>query len=363
MLVYWLLLGFFVLGALTERSPGMSILGPRPMMGGAPNVSSRISYPPMLIVGALLTVIVIGFRYRVGADWDSYTDMFLAVRRLSFETAVSHGDPAYQTINWMVGTNGYRIWLVNLVSAAIFCWGLLRFCATQPRPWLAFAVAVPYLVIVVAMGYTRQAVALGVLMAGLANQVKGASAMNFAIYVGVAALFHSTAIVLFPIIAWSARGNALVNIALTVSIGITFYQYFLGDTMDRLVTNYIETSYSSQGALIRVSMNLVAAICFFVIGKKLDFTEHEYKIWRNLSVVACLMLVLLFVLSSSTAVDRVSLYLIPLQLAVLARLPKMTDKSSGTVIGVIVYSILVQFVWLNFGQWSRFWVPYHFFPL
>jgi hypothetical protein len=214
------------------------------------------------------------------------------------------------------------------------------------------------------MGYTRQAVALGILMAGLARQVKGGSAINFAFYIAAAALFHSTVIVMFPVVAWSARGNRFVNAAIALSVGIMFYRMFLGDTMDRLIANYLDTAYSSQGALVRVSMNMLAATCFLLVGKRLGFSEQEYRMWRNFSFAAAVMMVLLAVLPSSTAVDRISLYLLPLQLAVLARLPALSGRNSSmTVIAVLAYAIAVQFVWLNYAQFSDGWVPYRLFSI
>jgi|GEM_PF-5594608 len=67
-------------------------------------------------------------------------------------------------------------------------------------------------------------------------------------------------------------------------------------------------------------------------------------------------------LPSSTVVDRLALYILPLQLGILSRLP-------GTVIGpalgwgvVVVYSFLVQFVWLNYAAHANYWVPYQFYP-
>jgi hypothetical protein len=365
-LAYWLLLAFFAVGALVERP---RIGPPQPAgyaaAGGQPGPRrDRIIYSPMLVFGALVTVAMIGLRYKVGGDWDSYIRIFFNVKRLSFATAMERGDPGYQAINWAVAQFGYKVWVVNLICGAIFGVGLLRFCASQARPWLAFAIAIPYLVIVVAMGYTRQAVALGILMAGLARQARGASAINFAFYVAAAALFHSTAIVMFPLVAWSARGNRFVNAAIAISVGIMFYRMFLGDTMDRLITNYLDTAYSSQGALIRVSMNMLAAACFLFVGKRLGFSEHEYRIWRNFSLAAAVMMVLLAVLPSSTAVDRISLYLLPLQLAVIGRLPALNRRNSATtVMAVLAYVIAVQFVWLNYAQFSEHWVPYRLFPM
>jgi len=359
-LIYWLLLIFFMIGALVE--------GPRvePVRSGADGIQKATprtkTYPPLLVVGAVIVVILIGLRYKVGGDWDSYVDIFHEAKATTFTRALELGDPGYQTINWFVVQQGIGIWLVNLVCAVIFGWGLLRFCAAQPRPWLAFAIAVPYLVIVVAMGYTRQAVALGILMAGLARQTQGASILSFAFYVAAAALFHSTAVIVFPIVAWSSRGSPVINIALIISIGFMFYRMFLGQTMDRLITNYIETEYSSQGALIRVSMNMVAAVCFVGLRNRLGFSEHEYKMWRNFSLAAFLMMLLIAFVPSSTAIDRISLYLMPLQIAVISRVPLVGKNNTLTAIGVMTYLFLVQFVWLNYAQFASYWVPYRFFP-
>ena len=175
MFAYWMLLTFFAVGALLERPrTGLPQAAGYVPAGGQPNSGTgRIIYSPMLVFGALVIIAMIGLRYKVGGDWDNYIRIFFNTTRLSFATAMERGDPGYQAINWAVAHFGYKIWVVNLICGAIFGFGLLRFCATQPRPWLAFAIAIPYLVIVVAMGYTRQAVALGILMAGLAQAGEG----------------------------------------------------------------------------------------------------------------------------------------------------------------------------------------------
>ena len=72
---------------------------------------------------------------------------------------------------------------------------------------------------------------------------------------------------------------------------------------------------------------------------------------------------LLLASPSSTAVDRSSLYLIPLQLFVLSRVPlAFSNKPTPSVflkIAVILYSMVVQFIWLNYADNARDWVPYH----
>jgi hypothetical protein len=75
-----------------------------------------------------------------------------------------------------------------------------------------------------------------------------------------------------------------------------------------------------------------------------------------------LLLVLLLVLPSSTAVDRLALYVMPLQVAVLSRFPLAFGRRMGTFI-VVLYSLAIEFVWLNFATHARFWIPYQVYPL
>ena len=345
MLIYWLLFAFFAAGALVAQ--------PRPFQIRQVGLFYAIA--------AVILVVLIGLRYEVGADWNSYEFMYSRAGRRELFEAMAIGDSGYQAVNWLSYQAGAGIWLVNLVCAAIFVWGLFRFCATQPLPWVAVLVAVPYTAIVVAMGYTRQAVALGIILAGLAAFLRGGSPLRLAMYVIVASLFHRTAVIVFPLVALASERNRFANVLVVAATSLLLYDFFLGDAMDDFIANYIERRYSSQGAAIRIVMNMVAAAVFWFAGRQLHFTEIERRLWRNFSIATVVLLVLLILLPSSTAVDRMSIYVIPLQIAVLGRLPvAFTTKLPGIAL-VGTYMFLVQFVWLNFASHSRYWVPYQFF--
>lgn len=346
MIVYWALLAFFSAGAL---------------LGTRADQRSVRSIGPLFVLGLIAMVILIGLRWEVGADWRAYDYMFDRAARLNFWEAIAIGDPGYQIVNWVAAQAGGDVWLVNLLCAAIFTWGLARFCSVQPDPWTAMAVAVPYLVIVVAMGYSRQAVALGVLAAGIASFLRGTSVLKFAVYVFVAALFHRTAVVAFPLVALAAQRNRFINLLVAIAASVLLYDLFLGESMDEFVSRYIRTAYASQGAAIRVAMNLLVAGVFWMAAGRLGFQGDERKLWRNFSLAAVLMLALLLALPSSTAVDRMSLYILPLQVAVLGRLPTAFGGRGGTV-AALGYSFLILFVWLNFAQHARYWIPYQFVP-
>jgi hypothetical protein len=99
---------------------------------------------------------------------------------------------------------------------------------------------------------------------------------------------------------------------------------------------------------------------------KFKLSNEESSFWKWMSWGAILFIPLLIVSPSSTAVDRVALYWIPLQLFVLSRLPialgKMNSKNTIYVYMVIVYSGLVHFVWLMYADTSSSWLPYKFYP-
>ena len=225
--------------------------------------------------------------------------------------------------------------------------------------------SIPYLVIVVAMGYSRQGVAIGIIMAGLAV-LDRTTIVRFAFYIFFAAAFHKSAIVVLPLVALSAVRHRLVMIGLLAMLAILLYYFFVQASFDRMVVNYVEAEYSSQGAGIRVAMNLLPAAIFLFYAKRFGFPEQQEKLWRNFSIAAFVSLLLLFYLESSTAVDRLALYLIPLQLVVLSGVPTAfgnKGRPNGQYVAlVIAYSAMIQFVWLNYAAHAGDWLPYTFFP-
>lgn len=347
MLLYWLLFAVFATGAVLSTS-------------GDPFRARKPS--PLILLAGLLIVALVGLRFRVGADWESYEFMFSYARYAEWGRVVTFGDPGYQTLNWLVQHADFDIWVVNFVCAIVFTWGLLRLARTQPLPWLAVVVAIPYLVIVVAMGYSRQAVAIGIIMAGLAALARGASLVRFAIYVAVAALFHKTAVVVLPLLVFSSERNRFVNALAAIAGFVLLYDVFLADDVDKLVKNYIEAEYSSQGAAIRVAMSLVPALVMLLRGGRLGLSAAEVRIWRAFAWTSIGLMVLLVLSPSSTAVDRIALYMLPLQLVVLPRTVVLFKSPQMGRVVVIAYAAAIQFTWLNFATHAKYWVPYHAFP-
>lgn len=350
MLPYWFL--FLV--------PAFAALGERP----APQPGARKK--PGLALATLVIAIIVGLRYQVGADWYTYVGYLFRAQILPLVELLELKDPGYNLINWLAAKAGSDIWLVNLTCAMIFAIGLVAFARLQPRPWLAILTAIPYLVIVVAMGYTRQSLAIGFAFLGFVALIRDRSNVKFVFWIALAAACHRSAVILVPIAALAADRGRLWTAAWVGASAITLYFVFLESDVDSLVSIYIEAEYESQGAAIRVAMNAVPAAVFLATRRHFGLPKMELNLWTNISLLALASIVALVVSPSSTAVDRVALYLIPLQIFVLSRVPDIFGSRKGGdtifVLGVLAYSATVQFVWMNFGSHADAWLPYQFYP-
>ncbi|TFI59906.1 EpsG family protein [Sphingomonas parva] len=309
---------------------------------------------------------MVGLRYEVGGDWFNYEDIYLNVSYKRFSEALIDSDPAFSVLNWVSHWLGFDIWFVNLTCAALFVWGLVRFARRQSNPWLSILIAVPYLIIVVGMGYTRQAVAIGFILAGL-SVVDRASLLRFSFYIIAAATFHKSAIVVLPIVGLAATRQRIVIVPMLAATAALVYYLFVSASVDALMQNYVEAELSSQGAAIRVGMNLPPALVYLLLQRRFGLDDQQRKLWRNFSIASIGALVILMFTDATTAVDRLSLYLIPLQMFVLSRLPDVLGgngrRNSQVAVGIIGYSALIQYVWLNFAAHSEYWLPYQVYPI
>lgn len=311
-------------------------------------------------------VLIIGLRHEVGGDWGTYLEMLDSYAGSTLDLE-EHGfqDPAFILLNQLAVKTGLGIYLLNLLSAFLFCWGLIVFCRAQPRSWLALAVAVPYLITVVAMGYTRQGVAIGIAMVAMTALGQG-SIFRFVLWIALAATFHKSAIILLPM---AVLANSKRRIFTLLWVGITsviLFALMVQEALSFLMGGYIEGAMQSSGAGIRIGMNALPAALFLLFRERFQLSVEQRSFWTWMAWSALLLVVLLTVSPSSTAVDRLALYWIPLQLFVFSRLPdalgRYGSKNLLLVMAVVAYSAVVHFVWLFYADTAFAWLPYQFYP-
>lgn len=310
---------------------------------------------------AFVTAMLIGLRYEIGADWYAYAANYDTIQFLNLSDALKTFDIGYAFLVYVSGRIGGGILLVNIVCALIMTWGMLRFCRHQQNPALSFVVAIPYLMIVVGMGYTRQGVAIGILLAGLA-EANDRSILKLIGYILVASLFHRTALLVMPLVMAPVLRR---NLLYTILAGIGFLVLavlLLRDSSDQLIATYVTQDYESSGAAIRVAMNIVPAILALTLRKKFRMTAYQRDMWAVFALASIALLPLALTASFTTAIDRFALFLIPLQLAILPQLPYIFGSrkalNAQLLLAVCGYSVAVQLVWLVFAKHAEYWLPY-----
>jgi len=316
----------------------------------------------------LLLTFIIGLRVEVGGDWFAYIRMFNMVVSLDHSQSfgsfpILAGDPGFLLINWLSHRLELGIYGVNFICGFIFSTGLILFCRSLPRPFLALAVAVPYMIIVVGMGYTRQALALGLVMIALVA-ISRDKKFLFLFWVLCAVPFHKSAIIMIPIAALATSKNRVQSIFLTAIIISIAYFNFLADPFEELYRNYIlAQDAQSQGALIRVLMNIMPSLIYLIWPHRFKLQDTEHGVWKIMAYISIGLLLMLIIFPDiSTAIDRVALYMLPIQLVIFSHLPEIfgNTKAISKIITFLIlfYYSIVLFIWLNFAIHAGGWLPY-----
>ncbi len=116
---------------------------------------------------------------------------------------------------------------------------------------------------------------------------------------------------------------------------------------------------ATDGALVRLLMNAIPAIIFLVLSKRFNMSSAERSFWKYVSFISIFMVGLLLTTDFSTALDRMALYFIPLQLVVFSHLPNvLAGNGRAWNILIISYYALILTVWLNFAKHAKYWLPY-----
>jgi len=337
---YWLMFALLALPALAASG------------------QSRPKWNPPLFGVLFIFTLLVGYRFQVGGDWPNYLRHFAMYRYLDFAEVIQQSDPGYALLNWWAVRNGYEIFFVNLVCGTIFMTGVVAFARRQPYPWIALAVAFPYLILVLGMGYTRQAVSVGLILLSLIALERRAF-VRYVLFIALATLFHRSALIMIPLGFMLFTKGWFTRSLLILIVAYVLWDGLVAEEVDEMWQTYVEGQMVSQGAQIRVLMNLVPSIILLAYFKDWRRTFPDYWFWFWIAVGSLLAVGL--VAFASTAVDRIALYFLPIQLVVFARLPYiLRDKLNPRLLraGIVAGYALVLYVWLNYADHAYAWVPY-----
>jgi hypothetical protein len=311
--------------------------------------------------------LVIGFRIEIGCDWDGYLQLYnnfrthgnfgdLIIADSTWFT-LFNWDPGFIGITWISAKLGFGVYGINIACGALIVFGLSAFCRKMPLPWLAWLIATPYFLTVVSMGYSRQATAVGLVFWSLSYLIDNRQS-KFIVMVLLAALLHKTAIFLLPIgiLRWLVqKPRFLLPGSILFFLAIMWVAPYLASYL-------VKSPYYSGGAPVRVLMNGLPAILLILLRKQWQGPKFDYSnIWFLIALASIASIFLVWF--ASTAVDRIGIYLLPIQVYVWSNLPSLSivkDRGlSRTVTALIVLLYgSTHFVLLNFAYHQVCWVPY-----
>ena len=175
----------------------------------------------------------------------------------------------------------------------------------------------------------------------------------------LAGLLHKTAFIFAALVLFQPGSSKLKGV---LGIGLLFWLIgvsYLLEQADTFLLHYVVQTMESGGGQIRVLMNLLTALIFFAYWKKWGQMFEDRWLWGFFAILAIACVPTVSV--ASTAVDRMALYLIPLQLVVWARFPVFVQGSISRKFAFIMiagYYATVQFTYLNYGTFVAAWQSY-----
>ena len=239
------------------------------------------------------------------------------------------------------------LWIDLFVCSCIFC----RY---QPRPWLALFLH-SHVDYGGSDGIFKAGVAIGLEMVALLALQNG-RLFQFLIWI-FCFILPCTCARAFDFDnnhIWLCRSGFLQLLWLCL------WNLFCSDSLSVICEAILMLSTNLK-AWVRVVLSLIPALVFLVNRRNFQLGINERRTWTLLSLMSVASFILLIAGVSSTAVDRMALYLIPLQLFVGSRIPDIRPLGveSGTWnLILILLSFFVLSIWLLFAANAYAWTPY-----
>lgn len=310
----------------------------------------------LLCVG-LLYIIFIGLRDEVGMDWSNYIRIYDYVNNSSLEDSFDRTEPSYALLNRLSMQLGTDIYASNFVIAILFVSGLIRFARKMPNPWLALISVTPYLVIAIGMSAERQSAAIGLIFHLMASWKEGL--FKKITLASIATSFHYSAIVTVIFVVQSIKMPSWFRYAILIAGAIISYP-ILNSTEAYSNYNkvYIEEDLISSGAVMHALLNAIPAAIYLILIKKWNKTFGKSELMITLSILSILSVFGVFI--SSTGVDRLALYLSPIQMLVYSSLPYLFEQKNQTVLYFLIIAnhCIILYWWLNYANNSYAFIPY-----
>ena len=331
----------------------------------APKTSLK---PLLLIFVSLYIGIFVGLRENVGGDWVNYLELLELADQPSISSVPLIRDPSYLVLSWISVRLGLGIYGVNLVCALLFSISLLIFCSRLPRPFIALTLSLPYSLYVLAMGYTRQSVAVSLIYLLITFQSQLSIQSSF-ILLTLATSFQQTTLVCFSWLLPQLQYNQSTKIAnlfyllIFSALILALYFLFLNNRISIFFDNYLgQEVMNSSGAVYRVILLSLPSILFLTHSNRLHLNPREKSLMTSICLYTLICLLSFAFIPSSTVIDRLALYALPILPYVGSHLPELKPYNlSPSACNLLCVGLAIAsfFAWILFSpNAASSWLPY-----
>jgi len=214
--------------------------------------------------------------------------------------------------------------------------------------------------VVIGMSAARQAAAIGLVFHLIAAWVQGAGLIKKVFYAVLAMSFHYSAVLALLFVVQSIKMPTFFRLAiLGTGAAVSLPILMATERFEYYEKTYLTQNIVSSGALMHVALNAIPAVIYFFHYRKF---KGMFAFNEMVFVFAVLSIVSLFGVSiSSTGVDRLALYLSPIQMMVYSTLPLLyiNKSTQNTVYLFIIFvQVMIMVVWFNFASHSHGYLPY-----
>ncbi|MBU3589082.1 EpsG family protein [Polynucleobacter sp. 80A-SIGWE] len=309
-------------------------------------------------------LILIGSRYETGPDWATYESIY----ETSCQTPMIElqgVELLYRGLNCLSYSGSFDLLFVNIICALIIlcsCFYFAKLCLT---PSIFYIFAMPYFLYVISMSYTRQSVAISLFMLSIYLSVNFRKTSIWAISL-IGFGFHKSILLYSGLLLYKTIPKLAIYLLLIPAL-IFLALYSLGGYFEYLVSNYVEGDFSSTGALFRITFSCFCSTAYyFLIRAHIPANvRNVINIFTPLPYIYFLFLVVWP--NQNTAIDRISLYQIPVNILICSYAPLAFPEKYFLVLKNVAFliSFLLFQGWLSYTSFRDAWLPYksYFFVL
>lgn len=337
-------------------------------------LAKEVRYRYMLKISFVFVFLFLALRYAYGNDYMSYFDTFNAINqenKVDFYNFKALGgssmlEPGWVFLCWLFKPFGFFIMVA--VLALFNCYAYYHLVSKYvPQKYYWFSIFI-YIInpifMLIQLSAMRQAVAIGIFLISIDFLIKK-DIVKYIILIIVASLFHSSALLMLPLVIISIYDINYNKFIFLFSIFVYVFAAFTGNLflpyIDIAVNNYFP-KYSSYADPGKFGSGLGVLYGFIVLALVLYFIKYEKSDYSVLYKVLILSIIIMPLSIYINMLGRMQMYLQPIALVVY---PLVFLKINNAFIRnificmIVAFAIRSVFVFIESDVWGSYYLEYN----